>query len=110
MDAWMGGVAQLRARYLIRTQGADGSWSGQGKPTADTAFATLFLLRSTKKSIERTWTFGEGGLLVGRGLPPAPSQTRSGNPDRFQQGRIHPAAADDDVFPILEPTWANSYL
>lgn len=57
------------ARYLVRTQSLDGSWVGQCKATADTAFATLFLLRSTKKSIERTWTFGEGTLQVGRGLP-----------------------------------------
>jgi hypothetical protein len=62
------------ARYLIRTQSLDGSWVGQGKATADTAFATLFLLRSTKKSIERSRTFGEGTLLVGFGLPPFADQ------------------------------------
>ena len=67
-------VVQRRRRYLIRIQEADGSWTGQGKATADTAFATLFLLRSTKKSIERSRAFGEGTLLVGRGLPPYTDQ------------------------------------
>ena len=57
------------ARYLIRTQAADGSWKGQAGLTADTAFATLFLLRSTKKSIEKTRSLGEGTLVIGRGLP-----------------------------------------
>jgi hypothetical protein len=57
------------ARYLIRTQAGDGSWKGQAGLTADTAFATLFLLRSTKKSIEKTRSLGEGTLVGGRGLP-----------------------------------------
>jgi hypothetical protein len=52
---------------LKKTQAADGSWNDQtGQPCA-TAFACLFLLRSTQKSIAAT--LGEGTLVGGRGLP-----------------------------------------
>ncbi|MEM9658361.1 MAG: prenyltransferase/squalene oxidase repeat-containing protein, partial [Planctomycetota bacterium] len=52
---------------LKSNQNADGSWSGQsGKPCA-TAFAILFLLRSTQQSIKAS--LGEGTLVGGRGLP-----------------------------------------
>ena len=60
------------ARYLIRTQDADGSWiasKSAGGATADTAFATLFLLRSAKKSIEKAYGYGDSTLVAGRGLP-----------------------------------------
>ncbi len=60
------------ARYLLFAQAADGSWttekSASGK-TADTAFATLFLLRSSKKSIEKAYGYGDSTLVAGRGLP-----------------------------------------
>jgi HEAT repeat protein len=35
----------------------------------NTAFSVLFLLRSTKKAIERAKSYGDGSLLAGRGLP-----------------------------------------
>jgi HEAT repeat protein len=35
----------------------------------NTAFGVLFLLRSTKKAIQRSKTYGDGVLLAGRGLP-----------------------------------------
>jgi len=58
------------ARYLIDNQEEDGSWEDQEQNrVADTAFATLFLLRSTKKSIEKVRDFGEGMLVGGRGFP-----------------------------------------
>ncbi|MGL4514855.1 MAG: hypothetical protein ACRCT8_17340 [Lacipirellulaceae bacterium] len=53
--------------YLLKSQKADGEWDGQCGPTPDTAFAVLFLIRSTQKSIKRT--IGEGALVSGRGLP-----------------------------------------
>ena len=60
------------ARFLLGRQAADGSWttekSTSGK-TADTAFAILFLLRSSKKSIERAYGYGDSTLVAGRGLP-----------------------------------------
>ena len=56
-------------KYLAKTQGEDGSWSSAAGPPVDTAFAILFLLRSTKKAIEKTQSFGDGTLVGGRGLP-----------------------------------------
>ena len=57
-------------RFLMDTQAEDGSWQSECKETADTAFALLFLLRSTKKSINRrSRDFGDGTLVGGRGLP-----------------------------------------
>lgn len=57
------------ARYLLRTQSAKGSWKTSGGETPDTAFSLMFLLRSMKKSIERTRSYGSGMLVGGRGLP-----------------------------------------
>ena len=56
---------------LKKDQLDDGSWKSehQGLDAPDTAFATLFLLRSTKKAIERAKAFAEGSLVAGRGLP-----------------------------------------
>lgn len=57
------------ARYLLKTQAENGSWKSQCGDVVDTAFAVLFLLRSTRKSIERAKAFGAGMLVGGRGLP-----------------------------------------
>ena len=56
-------------RYLIDTQADNGSWESRSEATADTSFGVLFLLRSTKKSIEKARNFGDGMLIGGRGLP-----------------------------------------
>ncbi|MEO0530785.1 MAG: HEAT repeat domain-containing protein [Planctomycetota bacterium] len=53
--------------YLEREQGSPGVWSGGCGKVADTAFAVLFMLRSTQKSLQRG--IGEGALVSGRGLP-----------------------------------------
>ncbi|GAB4129198.1 MAG: hypothetical protein Kow0040_04940 [Thermogutta sp.] len=55
--------------YLLKTQAADGSWNHQCGPVCDTAFGILFLVRSTKQSVERVRDFGAGVLVGGRGLP-----------------------------------------
>lgn len=55
--------------YLRRVQNDNGSWDGEAKKTSETAFALLFLLRSSKKSIEKIHNFGDGTLVGGRGLP-----------------------------------------
>ncbi|MGQ9914800.1 MAG: hypothetical protein ACUVQQ_10695 [Thermogutta sp.] len=55
--------------YLLRTQAPDGSWNHQCGPVCDTAFGILFLVRSTKQSVERVRDFGAGILVGGRGLP-----------------------------------------
>ncbi len=54
-------------QFLAEDQRDDGSWRGYCGAECDTAFATLFLLRSTQKSLRAR--LGEGTLLAGRGLP-----------------------------------------
>ena len=57
------------ARYLIDSQTENGSWTSGCGPVCDTAFGALFLMRSSKKSIEKDRDFGPGTLVGGRGLP-----------------------------------------
>lgn len=54
--------------YLKSAQREDGSWESKGdsEPPCSTAFAILFLLRSTRQSL---YQLGEGTLVGGRGLP-----------------------------------------
>ncbi len=56
--------------FVKENQKEDGSWRSSGSgSTPATAFAILFLMRSTKKSIQKAKNLG-GGMLVGaRGLP-----------------------------------------
>ncbi len=60
---------QQIARQLLRSQADNGSWKSQCGEVVDTAFGVLFLLRSTRKSIERAKSFGGGMMVAGRGLP-----------------------------------------
>ena len=53
--------------YLRANQKAPGEWDRECGVEPDTAFAVLFLLRSTQKSLKRS--LGEGALVSGRGLP-----------------------------------------
>ncbi|HET6880489.1 MAG TPA: hypothetical protein VFI31_10060 [Pirellulales bacterium] len=57
--------------HLAKVQGKDGSWEAtQYEMTApNTAFALLFLFRSTQKIISHAKAFGGGLLVGGRGLP-----------------------------------------
>jgi hypothetical protein len=60
------------AEFLIKTQGKDGSWSNQADvagPVPDTSFAILFLIRNTQKQILKILRYGEGTMIVGRGIP-----------------------------------------
>ncbi|TWT98069.1 hypothetical protein Pla108_22240 [Botrimarina colliarenosi] len=53
--------------YIEKSQQSPGVWQqGCGTP-ADTAFAVLFLMRATQKSLRAG--IGEGALVSGRGLP-----------------------------------------
>jgi len=63
--------------FLAKDQADDGSWSGYCGAECDTAFAVLFLLRSTQKSIRAK--LGEGMLLGGRGLPANLSRAKMRN-------------------------------
>jgi len=56
-------------RYLLKNQNDDGSWEDQCGPTPATAFGILFLIRSTKISVQDKKSFGDGTLIGGRGLP-----------------------------------------
>lgn len=64
--------------WLKKNQDRNGSWKGEteGLEAVNTAFGVLFLLRSTKKAIERAKSFGEGSLLAGRGLPGEAKEVR----------------------------------
>ena len=62
---WYDGVAG----YLIKTQSKDGSWNSRAGKVCDTAFSALFLMRSSRKAIEKARDFGAGTLIGGRGLP-----------------------------------------
>lgn len=64
------------ARFLIDSQASNGSWESQAKNPPDTCFALLFLLRSTKKSLDRTAARYREGILTGSGGTPAARQLR----------------------------------
>ncbi len=55
--------------FLKEKQGKNGSWTSGSGTTASTSFAVLFLMRSTRKSIQKARNFGGGMLVGGRGLP-----------------------------------------
>ena len=54
-------------QYLVQKQAGEGQWNAGCGPVPDTAFAVLFLIRATQKSLSRD--IGEGALISGRGLP-----------------------------------------
>jgi hypothetical protein len=65
------------SNYLLANQNDDGSWKGQAGEVPDTCFSLLFLLRSTKKSLEKTGQRYQSGLLIaGRGLPGTRGEVR----------------------------------
>ena len=53
--------------FLTSHQKKEGYWNAGCGDNVDTAFALLFLLRSTQKTIRST--LGEGSLVSGRGVP-----------------------------------------
>jgi hypothetical protein len=88
--------------YLAKNQESSGRWMLDGlSPTGavDTAFATLFLIRSTKKSIQAAVNYGDGRLAGGRGLPKDLTNAR------IKKGKIVAetlAASAEDVLALLE--------
>ena len=86
-------------RYLLSKQGSQGEWENQCGPTADTAFAVLFMVRSTRKSIAKARYFGGGTLVGGRGLPHGEGSAllRQGRIKR--QSTIGPA---DELFAAMD--------
>ncbi|MCI0462102.1 MAG: HEAT repeat domain-containing protein [Gemmataceae bacterium] len=57
------------ARFLLQSQGPNGSWVKDYDPTVATCFAILFLGRATKKSLAVEPEKAAGTLLSGSGLP-----------------------------------------
>jgi hypothetical protein len=93
--------------YLKRTQAKDGSWKSEAGEAPDTAFGVLFLLRSMKKSIERAKTYGEGTLVVGRGLPSSVQEVHMRGARIVGKLRGTPA---DDMVRILEQPADPGYV
>ena len=85
--------------WLAENQGDKGQWSQPGVegPICNTAFAALFLLRSTEKSIKSS--LGQGLLTGGRGLPKDTGKIR------LRRGKIvsQPiSASPDEIMSIME--------
>ncbi len=59
------------AKYLLRTQKADGSWESQCGAVPDTCFSALFLMGSTRKVLaaDSVARYTSGTLIGGKGLP-----------------------------------------
>jgi hypothetical protein len=55
--------------FIIKHESRDGGWDDHCGKIPDTAFAMLFLMRSTKKAIMKAKTLGPGVLISGQGLP-----------------------------------------
>ncbi len=84
--------------HLANSQQESGAWLGDCGGPASTAFAILFLMRSTKKSIDKA-NYGDGLLTGGRGLPKDLANAR------VQRGRIvsEPLGGKpEDILSILE--------
>jgi len=90
---------EMGVRFLTAQQNEDGSWRDRFA-AVDTAFAVLFLMRGTKKTIETTVSEHYDGLLVGgRGLP------RNTRNVRVEDGRLigkSLSASIDEMLAILE--------
>ncbi len=59
------------ARYLLKTQEADGHWDSNAGPGPDTCFGALFLMGSTRKTLQTTSAvvYRGGQWVGGRGIP-----------------------------------------
>ena len=92
--------------FIAKTEAKDGSWDDSCGKTAGTAFAVLFLVRSTKKSIEKAKNLGAGDAIGGRGLP------KAGEHIETQNGVIvikPDLGAADDLLKMLDDSKAADY-
>jgi len=78
---------------LKQKQASDGSWHAESGKACSTAFAVLFLMRSTQKSIKAS--LGEGTLVGGRGLSADLSKMK------IQRGRLITEKSSTDVDALL---------
>jgi hypothetical protein len=56
--------------HLAKTQNGSGSWEGEDNNVIATCLATLFLMRSSQKAIQKKLKMGDGVLKGGMNLPP----------------------------------------
>ncbi len=94
-------------KYILANQQEDGHFQGQCDPVADTSFAALFMLRSTRKSITKARYYGGGTLVGGRGLP-------HGEGGAFlRQGRVKRQALEgpaDELFAAMDDPENEEYF
>jgi prenyltransferase beta subunit len=95
------------ADYVIKIQKPDGSWKESNYITLtaeiDTAFAVLFLTRSTGKLLKRTEPkYGDGLLAGGRGLPDDLSEATFNG--RTVEEKKKPVGPLDELLASLEKT------
>ena len=64
---------------LQRTQQKSGSWNGGDNEIVATCFSVLFLVRSSRKTIQKIADLGDGVLVGGMGLPPATADLQERN-------------------------------
>lgn len=94
-------------RFLSEQQQSDGSWKDQSG-AVDTAFALLFLMRGTQKTIEKTTaaTQYEGLLVGGRGLPKHTANLRLENGQLVGKAL---SASVEEMLAILEDPRNEDY-
>ncbi len=95
-------------RHLTKTQTERGTWEAQCGESVDTAFGALFLMRSTKKAIQKSLKkFGDGQLTGGRGLPTNAAEVA------VKHGKIVNAASAsaqlEDLVALLEEGEGSSF-
>ncbi len=85
------------ARYLLKTQAPDGHWESNAGPVPDTCFATLFLMGSTRKTLQTSSVVAyRGGKWVGgREIPP-------GSELRVRDGKLVVAPLKAPLKRVLE--------
>ncbi|MGC3966466.1 MAG: HEAT repeat domain-containing protein [Pirellulales bacterium] len=99
-DAWY----DSGVRYLFDKQAADGGWDGSEGRVAGTSFAILFLIRSTRATLERALPLGPGTLVGGRGLPTTrPRRAMDATPGVESAQKI-----DDVIRRLDDPNFVSS--
>jgi hypothetical protein len=90
--------------YIIKHQAENGSLVDEHSArecgaVVDTAFAMLFLVRSTKKAIEKAKQMGAGVLVAGRGLPKDDEDLSIQNGRAVVKQQVGPA---DDLLKLFD--------
>ena len=81
-------------QYLKEKMKTGGYWSAGCGKESDTAFAMLFLLRSTQKSLKRG--IGDGAMISGRGLP------RNLAEARLERGQVVAQIDETEISGLLD--------